>query len=107
MFWYTSRRNWDGHGGTQARYRKSACNSSLLEPGKAYLYTIDLWATSNVFPAGHHIRVEVSSSNFPRFDRNTNTGGAIAEDASFKPALQTVLHDSQHPSHITLHLVPR
>ena len=107
MFWYTSRRHWDGHGGTQARYRKSACNSSLLEPGKAYLYTIDLWATSTVFPAGRRIRVEVSSSNFPRFDRNTNTGGAIAEDASFKPALRTVLHDSQHPSHITMPLVSR
>ena len=107
MFCYTPRRRWDGHGGTQARYRKSACNSSLLEPGKAYLYTVDLWATSNVFPAGHRKRVEVSSSNFPRFDRNTNTGGAIAEDASFKPALQTVLHDSQHPSRITLPLVPR
>ena len=91
----------------RARYRESASNPSLLEPGKAYLYTIDLWATSNVFPAGHRIRVEVSSSNFPRFDRNTNTGGVIAEDAGFKPALQTVLHDSQHPSHITLHLVPR
>ena len=91
----------------RARYRESASNPSLLEPGKAYLYTIDLWATSNVFPAGHRIRVEVSSSNFPRFDRNTNTGGAIAEDAGFKPALQTVLHDPQHPSHITLPLVSR
>jgi hypothetical protein len=51
--------------------------------------------------------VEVSSSNFPRFDRNTNTGGVIAEDAGFKPALQTVLHHAQHPSHITLPIVPR
>ena len=107
MFLYTSRRHWDGHGGTQARYRKSACNSSLLEPGKAYLYTIDLWATSNVFPAGHRIRVEASSGNLPRFDRNTKPGGAIAEDASVEPALQTVLHDSQHPSHIALPLVSR
>ena len=106
MFLYTSRRHWDGHGGNRARYLESACNPSLLEPGKAYLCTVDLWATSNVFPAGHRKRVEVSSSNFPRFGRNTNTGGAIAEDASFKPALQTALHDSQHPSHITMPLVP-
>ncbi len=53
---------------------------AALEPGRAYCYTIDLWATSNVFKAGHQIRLEVSSSNFPRFDRNTNTGGVIASD---------------------------
>ena len=79
---------------------------TLLEPGEIYEYTIDLWATSNVFKAGHRIRVEVSSSNFPRFDRNTNTGNTIAEDTEFKPAMQTVLHTSQHPSHITLPIVP-
>ena len=78
-----------------------------MEPGRAYCYTIDLWATSNVFKAGHRIRVEVSSSNFPRFDRNTNTGQGIAEDAELKPALQTILHSSQYPSHVTLPIVPR
>ena len=91
----------------RARYRDSRSSPSLLEPGKAYRYTIDLWATSNVFKAGHRIRLEISSSNFPRFDRNTNTGNTIAEDAVFQPALQTVLHSSQHPSHITLPIVPR
>ena len=91
----------------RARYRDSASDPSLVEPGRAYCYTIDLWATSNVFKEGHRIRVEVSSSNFPRFDRNTNTGNLIAEDADFKPALQTILHDAQHPSHITLPIVPR
>ena len=91
----------------RARYRDSSSSPSLLEPGKAYRYTIDLWATSNVFKAGHRIRVEISSSNFPRFDRNTNTGNLIAEDKEFKPALQTVLHDREHPSHITLPIVPR
>ena len=91
----------------RARYRDSMSSPSLLELGKVYKYTIDLWATSNVFKAGHQIRVEVSSSNFPRFDRNTNTGNTIAEDTEFKPAMQTVLHSSTYPSHITLPIVPR
>ena len=82
-------------------------NPAPVEAGKAYCYTIDLWATSNVFKAGHHVRLEISSGNFPRFDRNTNTGNIIAQDASFKPALQTIPHDAQHPSHVTLPIVPR
>jgi putative CocE/NonD family hydrolase len=91
----------------RARYRESMSTPSLLEPGRAYCYTIDLLATSNVFKAGHRIRLEVSSSNFPRFDRNTNTGGVIAADTELKPAVQTILHDSAHPSHVTLPIVPR
>ncbi len=91
----------------RARYRDSRSTPSLVEPGRVYRYTIDLWATSNVFKAGHRIRVEISSSNFPRFDRNPNTGQRIAEDAELKPALQTILHSAQYPSHITLPIVPR
>ena len=91
----------------RARYRDSMSEPSLVEPGRAYCYTIDLWATSNVFKAGHKIRLEVSSSNFPRFDRNTNTGGVIAEDTELKPAVQTILHDAAHPSHVSLPIVPR
>ncbi len=91
----------------RARYRESKSTPSLVEPGRAYGYTIDLWATSNVFKAEHRIRVEVSSSNFPRFDRNTNTGKRIAEDAELQPAVQTILHSAQYPSHIALPIVPR
>ena len=91
----------------RARYRDSSSNPSLIEPGRVYKYTIDLWSTSNVFKAGHRIRLDISSSNFPRFDRNTNTGGLIASDVELKPALQTVLHNSQYPSHVTLPVVPR
>ena len=91
----------------RARYRESTSIPSPVEPGRVYEYTIDLWATSNVFKQGHRIRVEVSSSNFPRFDRNPNTGRPIADEGELKPALQTVLHDSRHPSHITLPIVPR
>ncbi len=91
----------------RSRYRESASSPSPVEPGRVYEYTIDLWATSNVFKQGHRIRVEVSSSNFPRFDRNPNTGRPIAEEGELKPALQTILHDARHPSHIMLPIVPR
>jgi putative CocE/NonD family hydrolase len=91
----------------RARYRQSAFKPMLLEPQRVYDYTIDLWATSNLFKAGHRIRVEISSSNFPRFDRNPNTGHAFAQDAELRPAVQTILHDADHPSHIVLPIVPR
>ena len=62
----------------RARYRNSKSDPELIEPGRVYEYTIDLWATSNLFKAGHQIRLEISSSNFPRFDRNSNTGASPA-----------------------------
>jgi putative CocE/NonD family hydrolase len=86
----------------RARYRESTARATPIEPGRVYEYTIDLWATANVFNAGHRIRLEVSSSNFPRFDRNPNTGHALGVDAELRPALQTVLHDATHPSHVVL-----
>ena len=79
---------------------------TLIEPGKVYRYEIDLWVTSNVFLAGHKIRVEISSSNFPRFDRNPNTGHPFCADAELKKANQTVYHDAQYPSHILLPVIP-
>ena len=91
----------------RARYRDSMSQPSLPEPGRAYCYTIDLWATSNVFQAGHRIRLEISSSNFPRFDRHPNTGGPIAAETQLTPAFQTILHDPDHPSHLSLPIVPR
>jgi putative CocE/NonD family hydrolase len=90
----------------RARYRESEKQPSLLEPGKIYEYNIDLWATSNVFKAGHCIRVEISSSNFPRFDRNPNTGRAFGDDAELIPSIQTIYHDAAHPSHIVLPIIP-
>jgi hypothetical protein len=91
----------------RARYRDSMSNPTLLEPGRPYCYDIDLWATSNVFKAGHRIRLEISSSNFPRFDRNTNTGNIIAEDTELRPALQTIFHNGQQASYVSLAIVPR
>ena len=91
----------------RARYRDSMSAPTLLEPGRPYCYSIDLWATSNVFAAGHRIRLEISSSNFPRFDRNGNTGGDLAAETELRPARQTILHDAAHPSCVTLPIVPR
>ena len=85
---------------------ESLAEPTLLEPGKVYRYEIDLWATSNVFLRRHRIRVEVSSSNFPRFDRNPNTGHPFGVDAELRKANQTVYHDQEHPSHILLPVIP-
>jgi putative CocE/NonD family hydrolase len=91
----------------RARYRESRENPSLIDPGKIYEYTIGLWATSNLFKIGHKIRVEISSSNFPRFDRNPNTGHEFGMDAETVKATQKIYHDAKHPSHITLPIIPK
>jgi len=91
----------------RARYRNSSSKPELMEPGKPYKFTIDLWATSNVFLPGHRIRLEISSSNFPRFDRNLNTGEAFGEGTEGRPAQQTVFHDARMASHVLLPLIPR
>lgn len=82
----------------RARYRGSRREPVLLTPNEPYDYDIDLVATANHFPAGHRLRVEISSSNFPRFDRNTNTGGEIATESSWRVAVQRVLHSAEQPS---------
>ena len=86
----------------RARYRKSFERPELMKPETAYEFTIDLAATSNVFRAGHRLRLEISSSNFPRFDRNPNTGAPIGTTRELMRASQTVFHDSMRPSHIVL-----
>ena len=91
----------------RARYRNSMSNPEPVNPGEPYLYEIDLWATSNVFKVGHKIRLEISSSNFPRFDRTPNTGTVISEESTFQPAIQSILHNFTYPSHITLPIIPR
>jgi len=91
----------------RGRYRESTERQVLLEPGTVYEFTIDLWPTGNVFLKGHRIRVDISSSNFPRFDRNPNTGHTFAEDAEIRVADQQVLHDGAHASHIILPVIPK
>ena len=78
---------------------------SLIEPGRPYEYAIDLWATSNVFRAGHRLRIDITSSSFPRWDRNPNTGHPFGADAELRIARQEILHDAEHPSRIVLPLV--
>ena len=90
----------------RARYRDSQATPAPLVPGKPYLLSIDLWATSNVFRNGHRLRLEVSSSNFPRFDRNLNTGNPAANSATWLQATNTILHDKAHPSALILPMVP-
>jgi putative CocE/NonD family hydrolase len=90
----------------RARVRESQTTPRLMDPGKVYEFTIDMWSTSNLFKAGHQIRLEVSSSNFPRFDRNPNTGHDLFADAETQPALQTIRHDRNYASHLTLPVVP-
>ena len=89
----------------RARYRESRSVAKALVPGTIYHLTIDMWSTSNVFLKGHRIRVEVSSSNFPRFDRNLNTGKNDAGSATFVKSTNTVLHDAAHPSALVLPVV--
>ena len=90
----------------RARYRHSVRKPEHLTPGAVEKYTIDLAATSNVFLAGHRLRLEISSSNFPRFERNPNTGRAVASENEMVIATQIIYHDAEHPSHILLPIVP-
>jgi len=91
----------------RARYRNSQHTPELLKPGEIYQFSIDLWATSNVFRRGHRLRLEISSSNFPRFDRNTNTGDDTAHARKFALAENAIFHDAGHPSALILPIVPR
>lgn len=93
----------------RARYRESFTTPRPLRAGEIHRLEIDLVATANVFRAGHRIRLEVSSSNFPRFDRNTNTGGVIAREsaADFRTAHNEIWHDESHASHLVLPVIAR
>ena len=88
------------------RYRDSQEHQNLMNPGQIYEITVDLWATSNVFVRGHSLRLEISSSNFPRFDRNLNTGEEIKFARHYVSATNTILHDAQHPSALVLPVIP-
>lgn len=93
----------------RARYRTSFTEPELLEPEAVYELQLNLWATANVFLPGHRIRLEVSSSNFPRFARNSNTGGEIASEAAdqYQPAVNRIFHDAAHPSRLLLPIIER
>jgi uncharacterized protein len=90
----------------RARWRESVWDApKLIEPNTILNYTIDLQVTSNVFKKGHRIRLDITSSNFPLWDRNLNTGGDPATGTEMKIADQLIYHDADHPSHLVLPVV--
>jgi putative CocE/NonD family hydrolase len=93
----------------RARFREGYARPIPIEPNRVYAYEINLVATSNLFQAGHRIRVDVTSSSFPRFDRNPNTGHPLGVDGpdDLRPALQTIFHDGERASRIVLPIVGR
>lgn len=90
----------------RARYRESLKSAKLLEPDKPLEFTIEMYPTSLVFQRGHRIRLDISSSNFPRFDVNPNTGEPLNQNRRWRVADNTVYHNAQHPSHIILPIIP-
>ena len=90
----------------RGRYRAGPERAELMEPETIYELDIDLWNTSHVFKAGHAIRLEVSSSAFPKYDRNLNTGEDIGTGTRMVTAENRVWHDAGHPSRLTLPIIP-
>jgi putative CocE/NonD family hydrolase len=90
----------------RARYRDTTSRAQVIEPGKTYKYVIDLWATSNVFKAGHQLRLYISSSNFPRFNRNLNTSEKMLGSSRSVVAHQTIYHDDKNASALILPVIP-
>ena len=91
----------------RARYRDSATTPELMEANQPYEFTIDLWAASNVFLPGHRLRLEISSSHFPEFDRNLNTDEPFGEGTQGVSAQQTVFHQEDRASYVLLPVIPR
>ena len=111
---YPASQDWPGgfdlnitDGIVRARFRDSLKEEKLMKPGDVYPMTIKLYPTSNVFKKGHRIRLDISSSNFPRFDVNPNTGEPLNEQRRLDTAVNTILHDAEHPSAVLLPVVTR
>ena len=91
----------------RARFRETLKKETLMKPGVIYPFTVRLYPTSNIFKKGHRIRVDISSSNFPRFDVNPNTGEPLNDHRCVISAVNTLHHDRAHPSCIVLPVVPK
>ena len=91
----------------RARYRNGWDTPELLEPGQVYELVFELYPTSNVFKKGHRIRLDISSSNWPRFDANPNTGGDLGVERRLEIAEQTIHHEPEHASHVVLPIIER
>jgi putative CocE/NonD family hydrolase len=90
----------------RARYRNSLERAEMMTAGQVYPFTMEMYPTSLVFKKGHRIRLDISSSNFPRFDVNPNTGEPLNDNRRWTTAVNTVYHDAEHPSQIVLPLIP-
>jgi uncharacterized protein len=90
----------------RARYRKGTSRPELLTPNQPYEFEVDLVGTANVFLPGHRLRVDVTSSHFPQFDRNPNTGEPSGSSSRVRVASQTIFHSVDRASHIILPVVP-
>jgi hypothetical protein len=88
----------------RARYRNGWEKPEMMTPDKEYEFVFELYPTSVMFRAGHRIRLDISSSNWPRFDVNHNTGGTLGSDNNYEIAQQTIYHDTNHPSRVILPL---
>ena len=91
----------------RARFRNSLERAEQVTPGQVYEYAIQVWPTSNLFKAGHRIRLEISSSNFPHYDRNLNTGHEFGQDSAMLVADQTIYHDRERASRVVLPIIPQ
>lgn len=91
----------------RARFRDSLERAEQMNPGEIYQFIIQLYPTSNLFKAGHRIRLDISSSNFPRFDPNPNTGEPLNDHTHSVVARNTIHHDAAHPSHAILPVIPQ
>ena len=91
----------------RARFRNSLERAELMRPGQVYEFTIQLYPTSNLFKAGHRIRLDFSSSNFPRFDVNPNTGEPLNDYRRMVTATNVIYHDRNRTSHVILPIIPR
>ena len=93
------------YGIVRARFRNGFETPELMKPGEVYEFSIELLPTSNLFKSGHRVRVDISSSDFPNFDRNHNTGADDWADPELRTAHQTVYHDAVRPSRIGLPVI--
>ena len=93
-------------GVTLARFRESLSQPTLVTPGEVVEYAIDMWSTSHMFLPAHRIRLTITSSDFPRYDRNPNTGNDSGTDTVPQKAEQTIFHDARFASHVVLPIIP-
>jgi predicted acyl esterase len=91
----------------RTRFRESLAEEKLMEPGEVSKITIRLYPTSNVFKRGHRIRLDISSSNFPRFDLNPNTGEPLNDHRRVQTTTSAVYHSGDRPSRIMLPVIPK